>query len=209
MSALVSYTFRYLPLCVMLLLCPLVVLLRCVRSFITLCLPELNIYIMPVSFYGGYCCLHMCPLYHMMLIHVISCCLQLAFLLLWVVWMWNSSMYHCTGNAGGDWYNTMDCGGSFSSSTLIWCTLPCPFLTALCCETQMIRLLDLWGSCKYMYNQYFVRTAERKFEGFIPQTRKPREKKNSCTKTWLAHYTLKSWIAVLCCTFSLALPQLL
>ena len=32
MSALVSYTFRYLPLCVMLLLCPLVVLLRCVRS---------------------------------------------------------------------------------------------------------------------------------------------------------------------------------
>ena len=197
MSALVSYTFRYLPLCVMLLLCPLVVLLRCVRSFITLCLPELNIYIMPVSFYGGYCCLHMCPLYHMMLIHVISCCLQLAFLLMWVVWMWNSSMYHCTGNAGGDWYNTMDCGGSFSSSTLIWCTLPSPFLTALCCETQLIRLLDLWGSCKYMYNQCFVRTAEGKFEGVIPQTRKPREKKNSCTKTWLAHYTLKSWIAVL------------
>ena len=32
MSALVSYTFRYLPLCVVLLLCPLVVLLRCVRS---------------------------------------------------------------------------------------------------------------------------------------------------------------------------------
>ena len=117
--------------------------------------------------------LHMHPLYH---IHVISCCLQLAFLLLWVVWMWNSSMYHCTGNAGGDWYNTMDCGGSFSSSTLIWCTLPCLFLTALCCETQVIRLSDLWGSCKYMYNQCFIRTVEGKSEGFIPQTRKPREK---------------------------------
>ena len=58
-----------------------------VREVITLWLPELNIYIMLVSFYGGYCCFA-----YASSLHVISRCLQLAFLLLWVVWMWNSSI---------------------------------------------------------------------------------------------------------------------
>ena len=39
----------------------------------------------------------------------------------------------------------MDCGGSSSFSTLIWCTPPCPFSTVLCCETPVTRLSDLWA----------------------------------------------------------------
>ena len=166
MSALVSYTIRYLPLFVALLLCPIVVLLRCVchHCNMTECICIVYTYLpcllssMVARFIEYISSVHtqarpvckVLPDIQLLLIAFRSA----AFLLQChgniIVHCMSSTIFnlictssHVLGSADCGCSTNMGYGGSSSSSTLIWCTLPCPSWTALCYETPVTRLSDL------------------------------------------------------------------